>query len=63
MTDDIVTQLRERIAGGGETRRLLGIAADEIQRLRAAGDALVESLDLSRDDIRAAVAAWQEARR
>ena len=35
----------------------------EIERLRAAGDALVESLDHSRADIRSAVAAWEEARR
>lgn len=32
----MVAQLRERCAGGGETRRLMSLAADEIERLRAA---------------------------
>ena len=34
MNDDLVTRLRERCAGGGETRRLLDEAADMIDRLR-----------------------------
>lgn len=35
MADDIVTRLSERCAGGGETRRLMSQAVDEIERLRA----------------------------
>ena len=59
MADDIVTRLRQYTLWV----RVCGEAADEIERLRAAGDALVESLDHSRADIRSAVAAWEEARR
>ena len=35
----------------------------EIERLRAAGDALVDALDGSRNQIRAAAHRWNEARR
>lgn len=50
----------------GETmvaREVIVQMVDDLNRLRAAGDALVESLDHSRADIRSAVAAWEEARR
>ena len=68
--DDIVDRLRNTCTANDACRHAacLGYclpleAADEIERLRAAGDALVDSLNFSRADIRAAVAVWQEARR
>lgn len=65
MADDIVTRLRQYVLWLPNTAagEVCGEAANEIERLRAAGDALVESLDHSRADIRSAVAAWEEARR
>ena len=61
MDDDIVTRLRNET----DDFRIFGLvleAADEIERLRAAGDALVAAIRnhmLSEKDIRA----WEEARR
>ena len=52
MADDIVAQLRERCAGGGETRRLLDVAAAEIERVRAQVDrawAEIEQVRAERD--------------
>lgn len=61
MTDDIVTRLQDTAY---ETD-LCWEAADEIERLRAAGDALAEYLMRAwRSDAASdLVAAWQEARR
>lgn len=57
MADDIVTRLRERQReveewwpNGDEPLTLAGVAADEIERLRAAGDALAERLRWWTDD-------------
>ena len=58
MTDDIVTRLRQKYAG---QLPICTEAADEIERLRTAGDALVEAIRnriLLERDIRA----WEEAR-
>ena len=64
MADDVVTRLR--IAGFDDSHPgdLLFQAADEIERLRAAGDEMADAAtrqQWSRLDV--AVAAWQEARR
>lgn len=73
MDDDIVARLREgfdrrtSLVSNGITSvradtQLMKEAADEIERLRAAGDALVAAIRnhmLSEKDIRA----WEEARR
>jgi hypothetical protein len=70
VADDIVTRLRNRCTlwRGGETQRLMLVAADEIERLQIAGDALLDRLndwhngapyDLDAE----AIKAWEEARR
>lgn len=66
MTNNIVNKLTTACVCGpldADGACLPCCARNEIERLRAAGDALVESLDHSRADIRSAVAAWEEARR
>ena len=60
MTDDIVTRLREW-DDQQPPFRIMFEAADDIERLRAAGDALVAAIRnhmLSEKDIRA----WKEVR-
>jgi len=56
MTDDIVTRLREF----GDSYGLDYEAADEIERLRKAGDALAEGIRTGRWDH--ALDAWTELR-
>ena len=74
VADDIVSRLRHMawLADEGEPYAdALGEAADKIERLRAAGDALVEAhgpdmCDCNQPEcvsIRAAHLMWQEARR
>lgn len=66
MADDIVACLRQMAkANGCEAGRGCSEAADEIERLRAAGDALAEYLMMSwRSDAASdLVAVWKEARR
>jgi hypothetical protein len=68
VADDIVTRLRDKIPYGLTDYTLLGDAAEEIERLRAAGDALLDRLndwhngapyDLDAE----AIKAWEEANR
>lgn len=62
MADDIVTRLRDEIDSLKVDVQVLRDAADEIERLRSVGDALVASIrnhDLSESHVKA----WQEARR
>ena len=76
MADDILTRLRHIHMEHGDISELAEDAADEIERLCAAGDALAEALGgaqrrhpcdcADRFDARtgaAAVTAWKEARR
>jgi hypothetical protein len=71
VADDIVTRLRanadwiaQAFAVLQGTAELGREAADEIERLRAAGDALDATLGAwARDDEQFVIAAWQEARR
>ena len=84
MSGDIVERLRQSAdtssGGGGDWYQLVyrcREAADEIERLRAAGDALVKCVNqfgdtdnwthddgfLFHDEALAAIAAWQKARR
>jgi hypothetical protein len=65
MSGDIVKRLR-RIHGGSAVVEVTQEAADQIERLRAAGDALAEVVawwgeGTSTGD--AVLAAWEEARR
>ena len=67
---DIVERLRQSAdtssGGCGDWYQLVyrcHEAADEIERLRAAGDALVDALDGSRNQITAAADRWNEARK
>lgn len=73
MTDDIVTRLRTwgraRSGSGDRCEQMHREAADKIERLQAAGDALAEALhgwcngmDAFTDDAER-LRAWQEARR
>ena len=64
MSSDLVARLR-RISGGSAVVEVTQEAADEIERLRAAGDALVNALDTGywRSGVLPSIAAWQEARR
>ena len=64
MPDDIVERLRSwaDMFQGGHAQKLTREAAAEIERLRAAGDALVAAIrnhDLREEHIKA----WEEARR
>ena len=72
MADDIVTRLRNwgraRSGSGDRCERMHREAADEIERLRAAGDALAKAVDDTwwpdyPCDFPDLLAAWQEARR
>ncbi len=68
MADDIVKRLWYtsaylRTMEEADIREATEDAADEIERLRTAGDALVDALDGSRNQIRAAADGWNEARR
>lgn len=66
MADDIVTRLRQYVLWLPNTAagELCGKAANEIERLRAAGDAMAEALRSGSDSKwDAAIDAWQEARR
>jgi len=69
VADDIVKRLRHAEDNGICEWQVLIDAADEIERLRAAGDALAEALhawingmDAFAND-RSRIQAWQEARR
>jgi hypothetical protein len=66
VTDDIVTRLRrwgDTVGSFGMMRALHYQAADEIERLRAAGDALATVMQSGSDaGWDAAIDAWQEAR-
>jgi hypothetical protein len=46
MSDDLVTQMRERcnLWSGGETRRLMIEAADEIERLQRAANKIINTI-------------------
>lgn len=68
MTDDIVTRLRDQAQA--PALAWLAEAADEIERLRAAGDAIARSyetalaaLGIDWDGRQKSLRAWQEARR
>jgi len=68
VADDIVTRLRDKIPYGLTDYTLLGDAAEEIERLRAAGDALLDRLNdwhngAPYDFDAEAIKAWEEARR
>lgn len=56
----IVQQLRERCVGGGETRRIMSEAADEILQLRRLLDAECKAVGMLRAQL---ALAKQEARR
>jgi hypothetical protein len=63
VAEDIVERLR-RAAVGMPQDNMNQTAADEIERLRAAGDDLAATLGAwARDDEHFVIAAWQEARR
>ncbi len=59
MSGDIVERLRSHLDSMCMNNIVCGDAADEIERLRAAGDALAEVAD----EWPELVEAWQEARR
>jgi hypothetical protein len=67
VADDIVTRLRHvawLAEEGSQVTDLAATAADEIERLRAAGDALVTVMQAGSDaGWDAAIDAWQEADR
>lgn len=67
MADDIVERLRllaKMYPLWGEVKNCSNEAADGIERLRTAGDALVDAVLLQRwSTVDVAVAAWLEARR
>jgi hypothetical protein len=68
MTDDIVTDLTAWAEDKQDGWSLLQEAADEIERLRAAGDALVDVMDRSEihdvddEEWDAAIKSWKEVR-
>ena len=64
MADDIETRLgRTKFMQEADVEALCDEAAVAIERLRAAGDALVDALDGSRNQIREAADRWNEARK
>lgn len=69
MADDIVTRLRRSLEMSVTRRAVIIEAADEIERLRAAGDALATRLRWWTDDTDAsypdhqALRTWEEAHR
>lgn len=62
MTNDIVTRLRAYDCDGWEAADVIEADQAEIERLRAAGDALVAAIR-NHDLAEAHLKAWDEARR